>query len=211
MAETLSVSNIDKSNNSTSIIDRLADTSDHNDILVHNGAKRQSTKMFRHSKVSRSIFDFTVALPDGSPISLATYSGTVTVVANTASMCGFTAVQMPQLVSLQSKFGGRGDFSILAFPCAQFAMQEPKNSCDIPNWASAEYGASFPIFEKINVKGPKAHPLFLYLASTPANFGPPRWNFCKYVCDKKGIPRAKFDHSMPESLMEAKIEELLRE
>ena len=94
---------------------------------------------------------------------------------------------------------------ILAFPCNQFGYQEPGTSEDIKNFATSKYNVEFDMFEKVNVNGSEAHPLFNYLkekqAGTMFNFI--KWNFTKFVIDKEGQPVARFspgDDPMPKVL-----------
>ena len=114
---------------------------------------------------------------DGSPEDLSQYQGKVVLVVNTASKCGFTQ-QFEALQELYERHGG-GDFTILGFPSNNFADQEPLDDEGIAEFCQANYGVSFPMFAKIEVKGEGAAPLFREL-------GEPDWNFNKYLLDRHG-------------------------
>lgn len=139
-----------------------------------------------------SIHDFSVVSADGSrTIPLASFAGRVLVIVNAASMCGFTAANMECLTSLQREFGS-SRVQVLLFPCGQFANQEPKSACEFRDWAHERYddASILTSLEKVKVKGPGAHPLFVALQKS---LGPIRWNFTKFVCDAHGVPVRKFD------------------
>jgi glutathione peroxidase len=139
-----------------------------------------------------SVHGYLIASADGlRTVPLSAYSGKVIVVVNAASMCGFTAANMESLTSIQNEFG-TAKVQVLLFPCGQFANQEPKTACEFRDWASAAYRGteSLPWLEKVKVKGPDAHPLFVALQKS---LGPIRWNFTKFVCDVNGVPVRKFD------------------
>ncbi|QHS56141.1 glutathione peroxidase [Mucilaginibacter sp. 14171R-50] len=133
-----------------------------------------------------NIYSFTVEKLDGEPITLADYSNKVLLIVNTASQCGFTP-QLQDLANLKTEFAGK-DFEILAFPSNDFGGQEPLEGQEISAFC-ANYGNNFPIFEKIRVRGPYAHPLFKFLADKKENGNinsKPRWNFHKYLIDRNG-------------------------
>ncbi|EKG03559.1 glutathione peroxidase, putative [Trypanosoma cruzi] len=138
---------------------------------------------------SSTVFAYS-ALMGGKSVALSNYTGRVTVVVNTASLCSFANSSLQQLTHVQETYGPRG-FTILAFPCAQFANQEPKSNEEIAVWAQT-CGLNFPLFDKVKVKGPDAHPLFQMLQ---ASLGPIRWNYTKFICDREGIPLVKLDSS----------------
>merc|ERR1712164_971 len=124
---------------------------------------------------------------DNRPIKPASYVGKVLLVTNVASNCGFTASNYKDLVELYDRFKGR-DFEILAFPCNQFGGQEPGSNQQIKDFTK-KYGVEFPVTEKVDVNGPKTHPLFLYLKEKgPSTFlgKDAKWNFEKFLVDKKG-------------------------
>ncbi|HRO58667.1 MAG TPA: glutathione peroxidase [Burkholderiaceae bacterium] len=125
-------------------------------------------------------------------IPLSDYTGRVVLVVNTASECGFT----PQFAGLEALYERHGDqgFVVLGFPCNQFGGQEPGGADQIEASCQLRYGVSFPMFEKIEVNGPNAHPMFKWLTrSLPGLFGPRiRWNFTKFLIDRSGEPLRRF-------------------
>ena len=127
-----------------------------------------------------------VTASDGSTIDLSRHAGKVLLIVNVASKCGFTP-QYEGLVELQRKYGGEG-FAVLGFPCNQFGKQEPGSSTDIQQFCDSKYGVTFPMFEKINVNGADAHPLFKHLKNEkPGLLGESiKWNFTKFLVDRQG-------------------------
>lgn len=111
---------------------------------------------------------------------------------NTASKCGFTP-QYAGLESLYKKYKEQG-LVILGFPCNQFGHQEPGDAASIRNGCLLNYGVSFPMFEKTDVKGPRAHPLFAWLTTKlPGVFGNAvKWNFTKFLIGRDGTPLRRF-------------------
>lgn len=119
---------------------------------------------------------------DGRASSLADFAGKTVMVVNVASKCGLTP-QYEQLEQLQKTYEARG-FTVIGFPCNQFAGQEPGTAEEIVEFCSATYGVTFPLMEKIEVNGPGAHPLYDELTRTPDGqqvAGPVQWNFEKFV------------------------------
>jgi glutathione peroxidase len=133
-----------------------------------------------------SLADFTATTLDGREQPLAAYSGQVTLVVNTASNCAFTG-QFAGLQDLHAAYADRG-FSVLGFPCNQFGNQEPGDADQIGAVCQRNYGVEFPMFEKIDVKGRDAHPLFRWLTrERPGRLGRTiRWNFTKFLVDSEG-------------------------
>lgn len=113
-----------------------------------------------------SIYGFTAERLDGRTTSLDTYRGKVLLIVNTASECGFTP-QYRGLQELYTLYAGRG-FEVLGFPCNQFGKQEPGDAAQIGSFCESNYGVTFPMFAKIDVNGPNAHPLFKYLTEKRA-------------------------------------------
>lgn len=146
----------------------------------------------------------------GEPTSMAAYRGQVILVVNVASRCGFTP-QYAGLQMLYQQYHTRG-FTILAFPCNQFAWQEPADCNEIATFCQQQFAVQFPLFAKTNVNGRRAHPLFRYLKRAQAGcLGTKaiKWNFTKFLLDRQGHVVARFAPStMPETLAE-KIESLL--
>jgi glutathione peroxidase len=136
---------------------------------------------------NNSIYQFNIQQLDGEEISLSEYKDKVLLIVNTASQCGFTP-QLNELSVLKNEFMDK-DFEILAFPSNDFGGQEPLEGQEIEAFCK-EAGANYPVFEKIRVRGPYAHPLYQYLADKKLNGkfkSVPRWNFHKFLISKAGI------------------------
>ena len=134
-----------------------------------------------------SIYDFTAATLQGNAVSLSDYKGKAILIVNTASKCGFTP-QYAGLEKLYEKLRDKG-LVILGFPCNQFGQQEPGSMEEIGAFCLMNYGVSFPMFDKIEVNGPRAHPLYKFLKSQkPGILGTKniKWNFTKFLVDKTG-------------------------
>ncbi|WP_129670336.1 glutathione peroxidase [Candidatus Chloroploca sp. Khr17] len=139
------------------------------------------------------IYDFEAPLLDNTPQSLAAYRGKVVLVVNVASKCGF-APQYAGLEALYERYKDDG-LVILGFPCNQFGFQEPGNAEDIQQFCSMTYGVNFPIFAKVDVNGPTAHPLYDYLKrAQPGFLGSEaiKWNFTKFLIDRNGTVRRRY-------------------
>ncbi|MDR6661494.1 glutathione peroxidase [Tardiphaga robiniae] len=155
------------------------------------------------------ISDFSANALTGEPVALKQFEGKVLLIVNTASACGFTP-QYAGLERLQQDFASRG-FSVLGFPCNQFGAQEPGDSRQIESFCEANYHITFPLFEKIDVNGAGAHPLYNYLKSEKSGLlgSGIKWNFTKFLIDRSGRVVERFaPTAKPESLRE-KIEALL--
>lgn len=138
--------------------------------------------------------DFTATTIDGDEKKLADYAGKTLLVVNVASQCGLTP-QYKGLEELQRKYKGRG-FAVLGFPCNQFAGQEPGSDEEIKTFCETRFNVSFPLFSKIDVNGPERHPVYEYLTSQqtqPDGPGDIKWNFAKFIVDKRGAVVARFD------------------
>lgn len=143
-------------------------------------------------------------------VSMADFQGKVVVVVNTASKCGLTP-QYEGLEALYRKYKEQG-LVILGFPCNQFANQEPGDSKAISEGCLINYGVSFPMFQKIEVNGKGAHPVFVYLKKQLPGWlgGRIQWNFTKFIIDAQGKPVKRFaPFSRPEK-MESIIRKLLK-
>jgi len=124
---------------------------------------------------------------EGQPTTLAAYADQVVLVVNVASKCGLTP-QYEKLEQLQKTYGDRG-FTVLGFPCNQFAGQEPGSAEKIQEFCSMTYGVTFPLFEKTKVNGRSAHPLYAELTKTvdaAGKAGRVKWNFEKFVISPTG-------------------------
>lgn len=156
-----------------------------------------------------SLYSFKVKDARGGEKSVADYQGKVLLIVNTASQCGFT----PQYAGLQQLYNdwhAKG-LEILAFPCDQFGHQEPGTDAEIQQFCQLNYGVSFPVFSKIEVNGPGAHPLFQYLKEQkPTEQGCDiQWNFTKFLVDRSGSLVARCEPSVDPQSLAAQIEELL--
>jgi len=157
-----------------------------------------------------SIYEFSAPLLDNSPMSLESMRGQVLLIVNTASQCGFTP-QFAGLEKLFETYKKRG-FEVLAFPCNQFGGQEPGTAAQIGSFCQENYGVSFPVFSRIDVNGPDAHPIFRFLKeSKPGLFGTKRikWNFTKFLVDREGRVVKRFAPSKPPEKLAPDIEKLL--
>ena len=129
-----------------------------------------------------SIYDFSVKDIDHQEISLEKFKGKILLIVNVASRCGFTP-QYTGLQSLYEKYKDKG-FEILAFPCNQFGSQEKGTNDEIKEFCSSEYNVSFTLFDKIEVIGDNASPLFKKLTQDAGR--EIQWNFTKYLINKNG-------------------------
>ena len=132
-------------------------------------------------------YDFSAKDLDGKEHALAEFRGKPMLVVNTASKCGFT----PQYTGLEKLYKDYGDkgLVVLGFPCDQFGHQEPGDADEIRNFCSLNYDVSFPLFEKVEVNGAKAHPLWQWLKKEkPGLLGMEaiKWNFTKFLVDRSG-------------------------
>jgi glutathione peroxidase len=140
-----------------------------------------------------SIYDFTLPSIDGKPMPLADYKGKVILVVNVASRCGFTP-QYTALESIYEKYKDQG-FVILGFPANNFGGQEPGTNAEIKTFCSAKYNVTFPLYGKVSVKGDDQTPLYKYLTTSanPALTGDIKWNFTKFLVDRKGNVVQRFE------------------
>jgi len=157
-----------------------------------------------------SVYDFAAETLDGKPAALADYRGQVLLIVNTASKCGFTP-QYEGLEALYRKFKDRG-LVILGFPCNQFGAQEPGDAAEIANFCSLTYDVSFPMMGKIDVNGPKAHPLYAWLKGEKKGIlGTEgiKWNFTKFLIDREGKVAGRFAPTATPQSLESAIEALI--
>ncbi len=157
-----------------------------------------------------TVYDYSARSLDGREVSLAEFKGKVLLIVNTASKCGFTP-QYQGLQALYSRFADRG-LVVLGFPCNQFGRQEPGGAEEIGAFCEKNYGVTFPMFDKIDVNGDNAHPLYTYLkAEAPGLLGSKaiKWNFTKFLVDRDGkVVRRYAPKDTPEKIA-ADIEALL--
>ena len=157
-----------------------------------------------------TVYDFTANSLDGKPVALKDYAGKVLLVVNTASKCGFTP-QYAGLEALYEKYRERG-LAVLGFPCNQFGAQEPGSADEIGAFCQQNYGVSFPMFDKIDVNGDGAHPLYRWLKSSAKGvLGSEaiKWNFTKFLIDKHGNVVERFAPTTKPEDMKSDIEALL--
>lgn len=139
---------------------------------------------------------FTMPSLDGQPIDLAQYQGQVVLIVNVASKCGYTN-QYRQLQELHEKYSDQG-LAILGFPCNQFLGQEPGSSEEIRQFCQSNYGVTFDLFAKVDVKGAGACELYQFLTSldtAPKGAGKISWNFEKFLLDRNGFVVARYGSS----------------
>ncbi|MCG8397316.1 glutathione peroxidase [Bacillus atrophaeus] len=159
-----------------------------------------------------SIYDIEVCTITGEETTLRPFAGKVMIIVNTASKCGFTP-QLKQLQELYDTYQQEG-LEILGFPCNQFMNQEPGDETSIQEFCKKNYGVTFPMFAKIDVNGAKAHPLFTYLTEQAKGMlgtKAIKWNFTKFVVDKKGNIVGRYSPNTNPKEIEDTILKLLAE
>jgi glutathione peroxidase len=157
-----------------------------------------------------TVYDFKARTIDGQDVSLDEYRGKVLLIVNVASRCGFTP-QYRGLEELYERFRDRG-FEVLGFPCNQFRNQEPGSEAEIKDFCDLQFGVRFPLFAKIEVNGPGAHPLYEYLKkSKPGFLGTRRikWNFTKFLIDGQGNPVRRYSPQTSPGAIEKDIQAAL--
>lgn len=156
------------------------------------------------------IYNFTVKDIDGKDVSLSQYQDKVMVIVNTASQCGLTP-QYKYLEEIYQKYKDRG-LVILGFPCNQFGSQEKGSESEIKTFCETHFSVSFPLFSKIEVNGDGTIPLYQYLKEEmPGLLGSKsiKWNFTKFLVDKKGRSIKRFAPKASPLEMVPEIEKLL--
>jgi len=161
-------------------------------------------------KSDDAIYDLKAKMLSGEEITLEKYRGKVLLIVNTASKCGFTP-QFAGLEELYKKYKDKG-LEILGFPCNQFMNQEPGGKEEIGSVCYVNYGVTFPMFDKINVNGPDAHPLYVFLKkSLPQLAGTKiKWNFTKFLVDQEGRPVKRFSPATKPEKLIPDVEKLLK-
>ena len=157
-----------------------------------------------------ALYDFSARTLGGESKSLADYRGKVVLVVNTASECGFTP-QYEGLEALSRKYRAKG-LEVLGFPCNQFGAQEPGDAGQIGAFCQKNYGVSFQMFDKINVNGREAHPLYKWLThSAPGILGIEaiKWNFTKFLLGRDGQVFKRYATATKPAALEGDIERLL--
>jgi glutathione peroxidase len=147
---------------------------------------QNENQTMENQNLPHSVYDFEFKTLMGQDIALSDFKGRKMLLVNVASECGFTP-QYKELQELYDKYGDK--VVVLGFPANDFGGQEPGSNEEIANFCERNYGVQFPVFQKISVTGPDAHPLYQYLSSKALNGvtdEKPTWNFCKYLIDEKG-------------------------
>lgn len=162
------------------------------------------------TKMAKSVHDFSAEALGGGEVKLSEYSGKVLLIVNTASECGFTP-QYEGLQKLYQEYEDKG-LVVLGFPCNQFGGQEPGSSEEIASFCKANYGVTFPMFEKVDVNGEDEHPLFTYLKSEQAGLLTDniKWNFTKFLVDQNGKPVERYAPQTKPADIKEDIEKLLK-
>ena len=156
------------------------------------------------------LYQFTAKTLGGETIGLDRYRDKVLLIVNTASECGFTP-QYAGLQKLHEQYAARG-FEVLGFPCNQFGKQEPGDAARIGSFCEKNFGVTFPMFDKIEVNGASAHPLYRYLTSeAPGILGLEgiKWNFTKFLVDRDGEVVDRYAPTTKPDALTADIEKLL--
>jgi glutathione peroxidase len=157
-----------------------------------------------------TVHDFSAKAIDGKETPLSAFKGKVLLIVNVASECGFTP-QYAGLEALQKKFGAKG-FAVLGFPSNQFGGQEPGTEAEIATFCTTNYGVTFPMFAKVDVKGSQAHPLFKHLVSEKTGvLGTEaiKWNFTKFLVDREGKVVGRYGSATTPQSLEETIQKLL--
>ena len=137
-----------------------------------------------NAEYKKLAYDFEFKDLDGSSLKLSDYKNKVIVIVNVASQCGFTN-QYEDMQKIWEKYQSK-DFVILGVPSNDFGKQEPGSNEEIKNFCEAKFGISFPMTEKVIVKGPNAHPFYIWARENHGKSAIPKWNFHKIIIDKEG-------------------------
>ena len=153
--------------------------------------------------------DFTATTITGDQKSLGDFSGQVALVVNTASQCGFTP-QFEGLEKLHSQYADDG-LVVLGFPCNQFGNQDPAENDEIGAFCQKNYGVTFPMFEKVDVNGSEAHPLFDWLREERSGLlgGAIKWNFTKFLIGRDGTVLKRYGSTTKPEKIASDIEAAL--
>ena len=129
-------------------------------------------------------YDFQFNDLDGSPLSLSEYKGKIIIAVNVASQCGFTK-QYEDMQKVWEKYQSKG-IIMLGIPSNDFGKQEPGTSKEIKNFCEAKFGITFPMTEKVSVKGSEAHPFYIWASENYGKAAVPKWNFHKIIINREG-------------------------
>ncbi len=161
--------------------------------------------------MSSTVYDFSATSIEGQPVEMSSYKDKVLLIVNTASQCGFTS-QYQGLQALYDKYASKG-LAVLGFPCNQFGAQEPGSASDIQSFCETRFGVTFPLFEKIDVNGPNAHPIYQFLTkAAPGILGTEgiKWNFTKFLVDASGKVVKRYASATDPKEIERDLEALLK-
>jgi glutathione peroxidase len=157
-----------------------------------------------------NIYDFSAQAIDGTEVPLDRYRGKVLLIVNTASKCGFTP-QYDGLEKLHEELSDRG-LAVLGFPCNQFGAQEPGDAAEIQSFCRLTYDVKFPLFAKVDVNGPRAHPLYVWLKKQAKGIlgtEKIKWNFTKFLIDRDGNVVERYAPTTKPEAIRADVERLL--
>ncbi|KAG5593196.1 hypothetical protein H5410_043710 [Solanum commersonii] len=171
---------------------------------------RSDHTMASQSSNPQSVYDFTVKDAKGKDVDLSIYKGKVLIIVNVASQCGLTNSNYTDMTELYKKYKDQG-LEILAFPCNQFGGQEPGSIEDIQQMVCTRFKAEYPIFDKVDVNGDNAAPLYKFLKSSKGGFFGDgiKWNFSKFLIDKEGHVVDRYSPTTTPASMEKDIKKLL--
>ncbi|XP_055821518.1 probable phospholipid hydroperoxide glutathione peroxidase [Solanum dulcamara] len=171
---------------------------------------RSDHTMASQSSKPQSVYDFTVKDAKGKDVELSIYRGKVLIIVNVASQCGLTNSNYTDMTELYKKYRDQG-LEILAFPCNQFGEQEPGSIEDIQQMVCTRFKAEYPIFDKVDVNGDNAAPLYKFLKSSKGGFFGEgiKWNFSKFLIDKGGNVVHRYSPTTSPASMEKDIKKLL--
>lgn len=158
----------------------------------------------RSDKKKMSIYEFKAKALSGEEIDFNKYKNHVVLIVNTASQCGYTP-QYEGLEELHKKYSAKG-LNVLGFPCNQFGAQEPGDNKQIATFCQKNYGVDFQMFDKIDVNGATAHPLYKFLTNGDAI----KWNFTKFLVNKDGEVVKRYESKVKPSEIASDIEKLLQ-
>ena len=156
-----------------------------------------------------TFYDLTAKTPSGEKINMADFKGKPVLVVNTATRCGLTP-QFEGLAKLHQAYKELG-LIVLGFPCNQFGGQEPESNENIETVCLLDHGVTFTLSEKVDVNGPKTHPVFQFLKKEKRGFlfSTIKWNFTKFLIDQQGIVIKRYAPTVKPAAIEADIKKLL--
>lgn len=170
----------------------------------------RNLSVYARATEEKTVHDFTVKDISGKDVSLDKFKGKPLLIVNVASKCGLTSSNYTELSQLYDKYRNQG-FEILAFPCNQFGGQEPESNPDIKRFVCTRFKAEFPIFDKVDVNGPSTAPIYQFLKSKSGGFLGDliKWNFEKFLVDKKGNVVQRYPPTTSPLQIEKDIQKLL--